>query len=652
MREKQYKPVPDLECLKYHGTPEKPDIKIFVSHRIDLDSETIDNPLYIPVRCGAVFDERKDVTMLGDDTGDNISERRLSFCELTVQYWAWKNVKADYYGLCHYRRYFSFSDKKHQEDIWGNINYDFISSDAIKELENCEDQMRKTICQNDIVISTPFVDKYSVYNQYDGVPALHIEDLEDCIKIIEKYYPEYAVSANKYLYGKNFYPCCMFVMNRALFDQYCTFLFGVLEIFHKNKSYKNYGQEALRTAGHLGERLLGVFFTHYIDEKRAAKEKTKFKILQRSIFWNTERAEFPKPAFSSKNIPIVLSSSDFYVPYAAVTLMSIVQHSSEEYNYDFIFLVSALSDKSKDLLKSIIKKYPNMSIRFFGVLPIINKYKFIANNHVSIETFYRLFVQKIFKDYEKIVYLDSDLLVRRDISDLYNIDIGNNLIAATIDADWLGQYNGAIPAVKKYCSKTLKLANPYSYFQAGVLVFNIHEMSKTFHETELAEFGSQGEYMYVDQDVLNVKCQGRVYYLDIRWNIMTACGGGRIQNIKTFTPVDIKNSYFEGRKNPYIIHYAGYIKPWDDPSEDFAQEFWESIRNTILYEIILQRLDSHVSWHTSADYLNWYNDNVMHFSRFELWLKRISTGIFPLGSPRREKLKNIYFRLFKRYKKR
>lgn len=49
MEEKTFKPVPDVECLKYHGTPEKPDIKIFVSNRIDLDSETIDNPLYIPV---------------------------------------------------------------------------------------------------------------------------------------------------------------------------------------------------------------------------------------------------------------------------------------------------------------------------------------------------------------------------------------------------------------------------------------------------------------------------------------------------------------------------------------------------------------------------------------------------------------------------
>ena len=76
----------------------KPNIKIFVSHRIDNEAETIDNPLYVNVRCGAVYDKRENIDMLGDDTGDNISEKSESFNELTVQYWAWK--KSLYQILC------------------------------------------------------------------------------------------------------------------------------------------------------------------------------------------------------------------------------------------------------------------------------------------------------------------------------------------------------------------------------------------------------------------------------------------------------------------------------------------------------------------------------------------------------------------------
>lgn len=69
---------------------DRPDVKIFVSRRIDIDSVLVDNPLYVPVRCGAVFDKENPRGLLGDNTGDNISEKRGSFCEFTVQYWAWK----------------------------------------------------------------------------------------------------------------------------------------------------------------------------------------------------------------------------------------------------------------------------------------------------------------------------------------------------------------------------------------------------------------------------------------------------------------------------------------------------------------------------------------------------------------------------------
>ena len=59
--------------------------------------------------------------MLHDDEGENISDKNPMYCELTAQYWAWKNLDADYYGFCHYRRYFNFSDTVYEEDPWGNV---------------------------------------------------------------------------------------------------------------------------------------------------------------------------------------------------------------------------------------------------------------------------------------------------------------------------------------------------------------------------------------------------------------------------------------------------------------------------------------------------------------------------------------------------
>lgn len=638
--EKIYKSVPDVEALRYKGTPDKPDIKIFVSHRIDLDSETIDNPLYIPVRCGAVYDERNDVTMLGDNTGDNISEKRGSFCELTVQYWAWKNIKADYYGLCHYRRYLSFSTQNLAKDVWGNITYDFLDKNAIAELNLFREPMQDLVQKYDFIISTPYKTRHSVYEQYKETPALHIEDLDHCIDIIARISPEYLDAANRYLHGKKFYPCCLFIMKQELFNKYSKWLFSILDKFEEEADCSNYGSEAYRTAGHLGERLLGVFYT-YIQMKHP---QYKTLVLQRAIFWNTEKNKLPVPAFLSNNIPVVLTSSDYYVPYAAATLLSLIKKSSPKYNYDITFLYSNISDSNKKLLQRMIEKLPNFSLQLYHITPLLSEYAFKANNHVSVETFYRLFVQTIFKNYKKILYLDSDLIIKRDIADLYNIDIGNNLIGAAPDADWMSQYNGAIPSVRSYCNKILKLDNPFTYFQAGVMIFNIEEMNKTFTETELADFGSSREFMYVDQDVLNSKCQGRVYLFDIAWNVMTSCGGQRTKNIDLFAPRHIAQQYSKAREKPYIIHYAGYLKPWNNPSEDFAEEFWECVRGCFLYEILLSRMGADVSWHTTADYINYQSARGVK-AKITSFIKRVSYVFLPLGSRRRQKAKMLYCKL-------
>lgn len=619
----------------------KANIKIFVSHRIDIDSVTIDNPLFVPIRCGAVYDKREHVTMLGDNTGDNISDKRDFLGEITVQYWAWKNVDADYYGLCHYRRYLSFSKKKLPEDYYGNINYNYIDDLSINELNLDETEMREKIEKHDLIVSKAFKCK-SVYEQYKEVPYLNEEDLVKCLEIIDRISPEYSKAAHEYIKGKYFYPCCLFIMKKELYFEYCSWMFKILDEFFKETDFKNYGNAAYRTPGHIGERLLGIFYTYI-------KNKNKYSMctLQRAIYWNTEKQEDLEPYFKLNNIPIVLTSSDYYIPYAAMTLQSIVKNSMPTNNYDVIFLYSNITDESKNILKDVIKNNKNFNLRFYNITPMIGKYKFISNNHVSEETFYRLFVQQIFKNYDRIVYLDSDLIIKRDISDLYNIDIKDNLIAATLDADWMSQYNGAIPKVKSFCKKVLKLDDPYKYFQAGVVMFNIKEMNKTFKKDELVKYASEREYMYVDQDVLNAKLQGRVFYLDLRWNVMTSCGGERLKNIKTYAPKNIADIYMEARKDPYIIHYAGYLKPWNSPYSDYANEFWNQARGTNLYEILLSRLDQDVSWHTTAAFLEHkvMNESKLGFKqRLKFVLKRYSYILFPLNSRRREKFKKIYFK--------
>ena len=70
-------------------------------------------------------------------------------------------------------------------------------------------------------------------------------------------------------------------------------------------------------------------------------------------------------------------------------------------------------------------------------------YQLKAKEHISTETFYRFLILDILKMYPKVVYLDCDMIIRRDIAELYDVKLGDNMLAAVIDPDFAGQCNGA-----------------------------------------------------------------------------------------------------------------------------------------------------------------------------------------------------------------
>ena len=266
------------------------DIKIFVSNRIDLNSELISNPLFIPVRCGAVFDSRPETTILGDNSGENISERRKTFNELTVQYWAWKNVDADYYGLCHYRRYMIFSKKELQADPYGNVLFDMLNYDSCMECGLLDPvRMRKIIEENDFIVSVPYDVTYrgfrNLYEHYTEVPMQHRKDMETALEVVRELTPEYTEAAEAYFNGTLFYPCNLFIMRKPIFEEYCQWLFTLLFELEKRIDISEYDEQEQRVFGMLGERLFGVFFTQYIK----THPNCKYRIVQRALFWHTEQ---------------------------------------------------------------------------------------------------------------------------------------------------------------------------------------------------------------------------------------------------------------------------------------------------------------------------------------------------------------------------
>ena len=171
-----------------------------------------------------------------------------------------------------------------------------------------------------------------------------------------------------------------------------------------------------------------------------------------------------------------------------------------------------------------------------------------------------------------MLYLDSDLIIEGDVAELYDTDLGENLIGAVRDIDFLGNLNMKDGARLKYARQVLNMSNPYDYFQAGVLVLNTRGLRSHVPVKQWLTVATKTKYIYNDQDILNEYCQGKVLYLDASWNVMNDCGG-RIAKVFTFAPGPVFDEFSAARTRERVIHYAGFEKPWNTPYCDRREKY-------------------------------------------------------------------------------
>ncbi len=199
--------------------------------------------VYMPIHVGA--EGKKSIGFIGDNTGNHISHKNPNYCELTGLYWFWKNEKADYVGLCHYRRYFSKGNygsslEEKQASILTKNDYE-----ALLEEYDCIVPKKRNY-----YIET-------VQSQYEH--AHQAKDLVALKDILQEFYPEYIESFNVLMKGKKLHLLNMFVMNWTMFNSYCIFLFDVLEKLENKIDITGYSVQEARVYGFLAERLFNVW---------------------------------------------------------------------------------------------------------------------------------------------------------------------------------------------------------------------------------------------------------------------------------------------------------------------------------------------------------------------------------------------------------
>ena len=261
-------------------------------------------------------------------------------------------------------------------------------------------------------------------------------------------------------------------------------------------------------------------------------------------------------------IPIFFAVDNEYIPFLAVTLQSIVEHSTEENYYVIKILCTNISEENKEKINKYTKD--NISIEFVDLNYYIEKIKnkLYTRDYFSMTTYFRLFISNLYPQYNKAIYLDSDIVLLTDVAELYKEDIGDNLVGAVRD-DIIQQNE----VFQEYVEKVVGVSSYKNYFNAGMLIMNLDELRKNKFQEKFLYLLENVKYSVVqDQDYLNRICKGRVKLLDASWNVMpNATKDVNEDNIK-------------------LIHYNYQYKPWHYDNIAYANYFWNFAQKTEFYD--------------------------------------------------------------------
>lgn len=527
-----------------------------------------------------------------DNQGINISKKNDSFCELTAQYWAWKNDNSsDYLGLMHYRRFFDFNiaeDRKVNE--YGILQEAEFTLDFIEKYHLTEEQIKQQVENYDIILPQEWdvtsANWKNIKDNYINAPFHHKKDLDMTRQVISEKYPQDIVFFDEVMNAKKGYFTNMFILKKTIFNEYSEWLFDILFEVEKRINISVYDTQEKRVFGYLSERLFNVWLLKYKKKHPNIKINYLHRVFindTKSKKWLAELPQTSKPVTS-----ITIASDNNYVPHLGALIVSILENATSDNFIDFIILDGGISKRNRNLLAKLMNNYS--SIQF---LDLENEFKNQATHmHFSRATFYRLIIDKLITDREKVLYIDCDTIVLDDINKLFNTDLNGYAIGAVYDYIMHVMCRTNVPSIdftgslkaQEYLQNYVDLKDRWDkYFQAGIILFNLEKLRELDLSSVMTKSLLDKRYWFLDQDILNKYFLGNVQYLEPSWNAVNV-GDEIYKDLPAIQQQEFQNAL----NNPKIIHYAGYeAKPWNNFYANLGEYYFYYLRKTFWYEQVI-----------------------------------------------------------------
>lgn len=281
----------------------------------------------------------------------------------------------------------------------------------------------------------------------------------------------------------------------------------------------------------------------------------------------------------SKIVPVVFSSDVNFLMPTAVAIKSLLECSTDCFVAIYMLISDDFDNDCKSKLTRLISEY-NASIQFINAGDSFNNCFEIRG--ISVATYYRLFIPWLIPQHDKIIYCDGDVIFQQSILNLFNEDIGNN-------------YIGGIRAFGYFYHLEKIGADPLKYINGGVQIINAKLWRDNSLQTVL-EPHLKKKYIFQDQDIINIICKDKIYYLPYWFNSSPEWTAKMPKYHSQETTLNYTGVYdrlgmypsefSSNLEYPVIVHYAG-SKPWKVFTYMWVL-WWDVYKSTEFYDPTLE----------------------------------------------------------------
>ena len=292
-------------------------------------------------------------------------------------------------------------------------------------------------------------------------------------------------------------------------------------------------------------------------------------------------------------VPIFFTIDNSYAPYMGVALYSMMENANPQYHYTVYVIYQDLSEENRKHIEDMCKDnfeiiFKQMNDTIHGIS--LDQAGKLRCDYSTYTIYYRLFLADMFPQYDKGLYLDSDIVVPGDISELCLTDLKGRPVGACADTSVSG-----VDVIASYMEDAVGVARN-QYINSGILLMDLKKM-REIHLSQhfLRLLNTYGfDTIAPDQDYLNAMCNGNIYHLDKTWDVM---------------PLHDRPEM----SDPKIIHYNLFDKPWCYKEVQYETRFWEFAARTPFYEELLAYRENYGIAQRMHDH--WSMEELMRKSR-------------------------------------